>query len=255
MNDPHVEALYYGIGTGSESISYGDPPAVSFENQIGKFSLVDCKLTIELSEHFPDEQQARQVVQPFLRAWEVETDLTAQIGQVRFTFENSKIIDRDPPQPEGSRVIHAEVAEMILVGHKPTIHITCGKYPDPPTAFATTPEVELAHSRWARFREGKEPLQSMSYFVLTLIQKLSGSRKQAAKLFQIDIDILKKVGELSSTKGDAKTARKADFVEMTGSENSWLEAATRKIILRLGEHASGKPLAMIALADLPPLAD
>ena len=49
MNDPHVEALYYDIGTGNNRISYGEPPAVSFDNHIGKFSLVDCKLTVELS--------------------------------------------------------------------------------------------------------------------------------------------------------------------------------------------------------------
>ena len=76
MNDPHVEALHYEIGTGSDSISYGEPPAISFENQIGAFNLADGKLTIELSEHFSDEQQARQLVDPFLRSWEIETDLT-----------------------------------------------------------------------------------------------------------------------------------------------------------------------------------
>ena len=54
MNDPHVECLYYAIGTGSESISYGDPEPLSFSNSIGDFSLDEGKLTVELAEHFSD---------------------------------------------------------------------------------------------------------------------------------------------------------------------------------------------------------
>ena len=255
MNDPHVEALYYEIGTGNENISYGDPPQTSFENQIGCFKLADCKLTVELNEHFADEQEACKLVDPFLRSWEIETDLTANIGQIRFNFQSSKIVDRDPPPPGESRVVQVKGASVIAFAGSVTAHITCGKYPDPPTAFATTPEVELAHNRWARYREGKEPLQSMAYFILDLIITKVGSRKQAADTFQISRNVLGKIGELSSIKGDANTARKADYVDMTGGENSWLEAAVRKVILRLGEHASGEPLDKITLIDLPKLDD
>ncbi len=254
MNDPHVEALHYEIGTGSDSISYGEPPAISFENQIGAFNLADGKLTIELSEHFSDEQQARQLVDPFLRSWEIETDLTANLGQIRFTYRDSKIIDRDPPPPGTSQVIYARgITSMLAVGGNVTVKITCGKYPEPPTAFTTTPDVELAHLRWTQFREGKETLPAMAYFVLDLIQKKAGGQKQAAKAFQISRNVLGKVGDLSSSKGDANTARKADFKEMTGQEKAWLEHAVRKIIIRFGEHASGKPLDKITLADLPEL--
>jgi hypothetical protein len=224
-----------------------------FDNQIGKFDLADGKLTVELAEHCSDEQSARHIVEQYLRTWEIETDLTGQIGQIRFTFLNSKIIDRDPPPPGGSRIVQAKTASLRITGHKASIHITCGKYPDPPTAFATTPDVELVHNRWTRFREGKEPLQAMAYFLFTVIEKISGNPKQAASDFQVELAVLKKISELSSTKGDANTARKADFVEMSGSENAWLEAAVRKIILRLGERASGKPLDKITFADFPQL--
>jgi len=44
MSDPHVEALYYEIGTGSDSISYDDPQRMSFTNEIGSFELADDKL-------------------------------------------------------------------------------------------------------------------------------------------------------------------------------------------------------------------
>ena len=55
MNDPHVEALYYDIGTGSDSITYGDPEDVSFENDTGTFELADCKLTVTPADHYADE--------------------------------------------------------------------------------------------------------------------------------------------------------------------------------------------------------
>ena len=254
MNDPHIEALYYEIGTGSDSISYGDPPAISFENQIGAFNLADGKLTIELSEHFSDETQARQLVDPFLRSWEIETDLTANLGQIRFTYRNSKIIDRDPPPPGTSQVIYAQgIESMEAIGGNVTVKITCGKYPEPPGAFSTTPDVELAHLRWTQFREGKETLPAMAYFVLDLIQTKLGGLTQAAEALQISRNVLTKVRVLSSWKGDASTARKADFQVMTGGESRWLEAAVKKIILRLGEHASGEPLTKLTMSDLPEL--
>lgn len=253
MRDPHVEAVYYEIGTASDNISYDNPPPMAFGNDIGKFNLADCKLTVELLDHFPDEQSARQLVDTFLRSWETQTDLTAHLGQIRFKFQKSKIIDRDPPARGEAHVAHVTVRSMITVGEKATVSLKCNKYPGPPDAFATTGDVDLAHARWVRFREGKEPLQSMAYFVLTLIERLSGSRKKAAQVFQIDLDVLRKIGELSSTKGDANTARKAKFVDMTGAENGWLEAGIRRVIVRIGEHASGSPLTKITLADLPKL--
>jgi hypothetical protein len=66
---------------------------------------------------------------------------------------------------------------------------------------------------------------------------------------------LYKIGELTSTRGDAMTARKApvggQFRELTASESAWLEQATRRIIKRLGEHASGAALSQIEMKDLP----
>jgi len=99
MNDPHVEALYYNIGTDSDSISYGDPTDVSFDNDIGKFELVDCKLTVTPIDHYSSPDSARSVVDPFLKSWELHTDLTANLGQLRFTYKDAKVIDRDPQPP------------------------------------------------------------------------------------------------------------------------------------------------------------
>lgn len=251
MNDPHVECLYYDIGTNSKSISYGDPPPVTFENKIGRFELGNGRLSVFPTDHFTNEQSARDIVSPYLRAWEVHTDLTANLGQIRFTYKNAKIIDRNPP--ENGVIIQGTAASVVAVGCQATVRITCQHYPDPPDNFATTSDVELAFARWVQFREGKEPLQSMSYFIFTLVEGNAGGLKQAVETYQISRRVLVKIRELSSRKGDAKTARKADFIEMEGKEKAWLAAAVRSVVLRLGQYATGKPLDKITLSDLPPL--
>jgi hypothetical protein len=107
------------------------------------------------------------------------------------------------------------------------------------------------------FRAGKEPLQSMAYFVLTLLESVAGNRQEAARSFSIDLSVLSTIGRLSSTKGDSSTARKIKspkpLQELSGPEKQWLEQAIRRVIHRLGEHASGMPLTQIKLSDLPKL--
>jgi len=112
----------------------------------------------------------------------------------------------------------------------------------------------------------------MAYFILTLFQKAAeeatsaekaasakeGARKRAARHFRIDEKVLGKIGELSSKRGDERTARTAHepgekFQELTSVEKQWLEEAIPRVILRLGEHAPSISLALISLGDLPRL--
>jgi hypothetical protein len=78
----------------------------------------------------------------------------------------------------------------------------------------------------------------MAYFVLTHLEAIAGDRKTAAKVFAVDFKILQKLAELSSTGGDAATARKVSsttqFRELSGSEKAWIEQAVRRLIRRLG---------------------
>lgn len=256
MRDPHVQKLYYEVSSG-EGISYKDPEEVAFSNQLGAFNIRDGKLTVGPTEHFANEDEARQVIEPFLRAWEIETDLNSNVGMIRFKFDRAEVIDRDPPPPGTSQVIEAKAGEMIMLGESVSFHLTCSKYPQPPIAFRTTPEVEIGYRRWIAFRAGKEPLQSMAYFVLTLLESVAGGRQEAARIFYIDFPVLSTIGRLSSTKGDADTARKiptgAVLQELSGSEKQWLEQAARRLIYRLGERASGVPLTRIRMSDLPTL--
>lgn len=255
MHDPHVQVMHYSVGSG-EGISYREPEPVSFVNHLGAFNLVEGKLSIDPVEHFPDEEDARWAIEPFLRAWEMDADLSSNLGMIRFTFDRVELIDRDPPPPGSPQVIQLKgIASLSFVGQPVSLHLTCRKYPQPPHAFRVTPEVQHAYRRWLGYRSGKEPLQSMAYFVLTLLESTAGDRRNAAQSFNIELDILRTIGRLSSTKGDPETARKASagtqYQELTGAERQWLEKAISLVIRRIGEHASGAPLPAICLTDLP----
>lgn len=254
MRDPHVEVIYYKMDS-VETISYDNPQPISFSNHLGDFSLSNGELRTAPKEHFAGANEARAALEPFLRAWEISTDLNANFGMVRFKFDRVGLVDRAPPPPGGSIVVTAEGASMVMIGSSAVVHLTCREYPKPPTAFSATPEVMHAYRRWLRYREGNEPLQSMAYFVLTLLESAAGGREFASRTFQIHVDILRTMGRLSSTKGDATTARKVEnlnqFHDLTPAEKQWLEQAVRCLIRRLGEHASGAQVSEIKMADLP----
>jgi hypothetical protein len=257
MRDPHIDAVYYEIGTG-DGISFGAPPTMTVTNRLGTFELSNGKLSIRPTEHYSSGNEARAVLEPFLRAWEVDSDLTRNIGSIRFKFLSVHKVDRSPPVPDSGLVsIAVGAAEVIAVGEVASVHITQNTYPPPPGDFRTTPEVELAYSRWRAFREGREPLQSMSYAVLTLLESTAGNRRHAASTFHVDANILSTIGRLSSTKGDGATVRKfgagGQLQPLSGPESSWLEAAVRRLVRRIGEHAAGVQLSQLTMRDLPRL--
>jgi hypothetical protein len=256
MIDPHVQAVYYQVRS-EEGIIYDDPIQISFMNDLGKFDLSNSMLCIMPAKHFASEDDAKKELEPFLNDWVIGSDLTSNIGAIRFKFEHTDIIDLYPPLPGTSQNINLNVAEVVAIGESISVQVPRNEYPKPPEGFHATPTVMIAYDRWFEYKKGKGRLLDMAYFVLTLLESEAGYRKSAAIKFQIDKKILYKIGELSSRKGDEKTARKVDkknpFQGLHNSEILWLEEAIKKIIYRLGEVESGNPLVNITMDDLPPL--
>ena len=220
MRDPHVERLHYRIGSGADSLSFVDPEPQSFENILGRFDTTDGQATACPAEHFASEQDARTAIEPFFRAWEISADLKSDPGPIKFTFHHADVIDRNP-LPPGSAAVFTAVGtgEVLFVGAAARVQITSPRYPAPPSDFRTTTEVEVAYRRWLGYREGKEPLQSMAYFVYTLATGAAGGKKGAAKMYAIQEDVLGKLSELSSTRGGNRT-RSRRGVSRTGSSDS-----------------------------------
>ena len=125
MRDPHVETLYYTISS-HEGISYKDPEPIHLSNHLAQFDLADGRLAVRPAEHFADEATARQAVGPYLTSWEMDADLTSNIGTIRFQFERSEIIDRNPPKPGEPVTIQIQGVCIGISGLKATLHIRRG---------------------------------------------------------------------------------------------------------------------------------
>ena len=181
MRDPHVESLRYRIGT-SETTTYENPPAVEITRDEFDCSLDDGFLTCCMREHYSTVKEARRVIEDFLRSWEIKTALELGRGELRFHFEDSRIIDRDPPPPGSSQVL--KLSESLSITNSVRVrgraHVTRRKYPDPPTNFTVTPDVETLWQRYNNYLDGKEPLPSMAYFCLTVLKNKAGGEMRAA---------------------------------------------------------------------------
>lgn len=255
MRDPHVEALYYGVSA-DEGTEYIDPEPMSFTHTLGEFSIADRTLTLVPAEHFASERQARDAIGPYLRTWEVETDLTRGPGTIRFEFQRSTIVDRAPPAEGGNRVIEVEARAICVATATASAVVGLRRYPDPPTAFGLTSEVETVFRRWCAHRDGGEPILSFTYFLLTLLESRAGGRRAVALSYCVDLDILNKLGELTAERGDVSIARKVGkknkrWADLTGVETQWLQEVVRRLVRRLGEHAHGGALEQITVNDFP----
>ena len=240
----------------AEEVSYRDPPPVQFETDSFAGELRDGRLEIQLKTHCRTADEARELVRPFLRGWEIHSGLQDGREPISFDYQTAKVIDRDPPA-DGRIVIHAETGECVLIGESVTLHVTRVRYPPAPEAFVATPDVETLWNRYGAANEGREPLQGMAYFNLTVAEGIAGGRREAGELFNFDYVVLRKIGELSSERGDAATARKMppdrDTTPLSGPEKTWLQSAIRRLIAQIGEVQGGGTPTRVTMSDLPPL--
>jgi hypothetical protein len=257
MRDPHVESLQYNAGPTGQ-VSYDNPPLLESENNFCTLVLTDGMLVVRPKDHYATVQQAREAIEPFLQAWELDAELRWGPGTIRFTYKDHTIIDRDPLPPDESahQTIQVRPAGVSYVAGSVSLHVTRVNYPQPPPLLQLTPDVETMWLRYRGYREGREPLLAMAYFCLTVVAVSAGGRKAAAQLYNIDIKVLSKLGELTA-RGDAKTARKIQqgqsLQPLSGAEHAWLEEAVKTLIRKLGECRPGRPTPQLSMRDLPSL--
>lgn len=253
MRDPHVVSLLYRAIT-DENVAFNNPPPVENETEAFQMRLADGILTFEMKEHFTSEQEARKLVEPYLRAWEISSALHFWQEVMRFEFENAEVIDRNP-SPRTATLTN-------VVGSMPTLTDIRGiniftHYPEPPDRFVVSPDVETMWHRFEAYRAGRESLAVMGYMCLTVLQASAGGRKEAAKQYGINFKVLGKLGILTTTVGDERTARKAlpnhQFRPHTEAEILWIETVINRLIRRAGEWAYDPNAARheIRMVDLP----
>jgi hypothetical protein len=213
MNDPHVQTLRFRLRS-DHGVSYkDDAPPISYETLTFKATLHQGLLSMSMKPHFATPGEAIHAVIPDLRSWEITTSLRFGPGAFRFEFDGAEVIERTPFLP-GSRHVHSGSGSGgAVAGGFAGIHMIMSEYPAPPTHFKADPNVEVLWDRYTRFRRGGEPLTGMGYFCLSVIQADAGGRQKAATKFAIRVNVLNKLGELTSEAGDETEARKRDEKE------------------------------------------
>lgn len=255
MNDPHVEALHYNLKP-EASTKYDAPPAVTFSTATFDGVLESEKIIVKMTQHFPSEAEARSNVEPFLKAWEISASLEHGRDEFRFEFDHSDIVDRSPPPP-GEVHVHAVLAtgKMTFSGTATAVLVR-KLYTAPLQGFSATPMVELLWNRFKRHLQGSEPIYSMAYFCLTVLEKQAGDRKRLSTKYSIDMKVLNTIGELSTNRGsetDARKMPKGGLKPPTSNELVWLNSAMRQMILQVGLVESGSRPPRLSMGKLPKL--
>ena len=252
MNDPHVETLRYDLIT-DDSISYADGAKADGEETDFKWTLNRNCLIIEMKQHCATEDAAIAVVGPFLRRWEIDAGLNLGPGELNFRFTGSTIVDRSPPAADGE----GKVSSSIGLSMTAIEHVVRHQLPmPPPTGFELNDFVENMWGRYEGYKRGREPLAAMAYYCLTVLEGQAGTRANTASMFNVHIDVLKDLGELTSAADDPNEGRKAKGTNrpaLTPAERSWVEEAIKLLIRRAGEvHATGATsLDQLTMSDLP----
>ena len=252
MNDPHVETLIYRVDHGN-SIDYSDAKPLQVDGFRFQLYVDGDGARFDLKEHCATEEKAKEVVADYIRVWEFDATLKrAQLDSFKLMFERAIVVDRNPTL--GSVRLSASF-ELEATGSA-KVTIKPRKYPAPPSDLALNPDLETMHHRFMCYREGREPLASMAYFCLTILEESAGGRRNAASKFQTEKGVLDKLGELSTNRG-GQEARKAHGVGRTllAREREFLEQAVKALIRRAAEveHAPDLVHPKILLLDLPTL--
>ena len=256
MRDPRVMALHY-TAVIIESTDYDRAPSLEFEVLDFSLKLDKGHLVCSPKVHFSSAEEARAVIEEFLHAWEADIALRYGKEELHFRFMRADMIDRDPPPPDLTNNRSGAVTLTGGGGITCRGHVSRGEYPDPPRIFRLTPEADTLYKRYNNYKKGCEPLQAMAYACLTLLERNAVNRRTIAKRYNIDEDVFRKIGEISSTRGDNLTARKFDKRgierQLSHGEAIWVEAAIKALIRQVGETHSNTVPQKLKMSDLPPI--
>ena len=256
MKDPHVVALTYKVRHGSD-FDYSSAKSLCALTGEVDLRLENGKARFVMRGHHTTEKEARDAIDDYIKAWELAAALEYGPNAFRLEFDCAEIEDRNPTP--GVTTLHFKPLRVAVALGTPRIVTKPPTYPAPPSkGLARSPDVESMYRRFVGYFEGSEPLTSMAYFCLTVLEtstvKCRGRRKAAATKYGIDEQVLKNLGRLCSAKGGAG-ARKAEGVdhELSSHERHFLHMAVRAIIRRAAEvaHDPRAPLTPVTLRDLP----
>jgi hypothetical protein len=96
LNDPHVVSLTYGINK-AETVDFDKAPPLTVDRGAFRVTIDAYTSKIELVDHFASVEEARNLVEPFLRAWELEADLRDSRERFRSPTKRQRSLIEIPP--------------------------------------------------------------------------------------------------------------------------------------------------------------
>lgn len=272
MSHLHVARLVYRLKTDG-TWTFEDPSKVERQTDAFFLRLEDDMLYISMREHHETAESARTRVKKYLRSWEISAGLQYDgTSEMWFEFDSAEVLDltEHPRAPTGTPqvVVSLSAASMSIAALAATAHVTSRSYPNPPDHFTVSEDVEVMWTLYQRYRKNRERLLTMAATCLSWLEfraqqndptSKKSWRKKAAQQYNIDFDILRKLGDLTANLGVGVEARKVHGGSQprnpTHREKKWIEEAIKKIIRQVGEHAADSQgeLPKITTANLPQL--
>jgi hypothetical protein len=252
MNDPHVVALHYRIKH-TEYCDYNKAPPLEHDEAGFSIRVEKNEARVVMKSHHATSESARDVVESFLRAWELSAALSHATAMFEFVFQSAEIIDRKPTP--GQLCPQGITAGSPSIG-VPDFHVARNQYPDPPSGLARDTDVDLMFDCYRMWCTDRRRLSDACYFCLTVLERAAGNRKRAAVRFGIDHPVLDKIGNLTAKKG-GNEARKAlgAHTGFTSREQIWLQEVLKLLVRRAAEvaHDPNAALNKIVMSNLPPI--
>lgn len=260
LSDPHVERLYYTV-VHDQSVDYENATPLEAETGAFRVTVDQGRATFHMKEHFATVEEAQCVVGPFAQSWEVLAGIEFGPDEFKLEYRSAEVVDREPSD-EG-RTVRMKAHSVVKATADAKLHLSRGKYPIPPADFTASPDAQTMFLGYKLYRKGRKPILSMAFMCLATLEASSviparGSklRRAVAKQYHISYDILDRLGQLASTRGDERDARKASkggFTPLEPAERTWIDAVVKAIILRVGEwaYAPKARLPEITMADFP----
>jgi len=257
MNDPHIEKLYYRVII-PDHTDYDNAPPISGETDEFKCLLSMDQLIIEMKTHFSSEDEAREVVYQYLKAWEVTAAMVHGPESLTFNFDRSQILERTQGAAYSDNTeLNVSASEVIQLSDVLRLHVSQAEFPPPPQRFRLSPEAEMMFQRYKLYHEGRESLLGMAYWCLTVIEYSARGRTEAADQYRVDLKVLRRLGELCGNRGGINEARKlngqAGVTPLKPEEREWIKTVIKTLILRVGEYAFNPiaKLTQITMSDFP----
>jgi hypothetical protein len=254
MNDPHVETLFYRINH-SEGVDYSKAPLLELPEPKFTIYIEHKSARIDMRGHYAAVQDARDVVEPFLRLWELTAALNRNPGEWQFVYDRANVIDRNPTP---GAAIFAASGHVEVSGKGVMLRHGRASFPPPPVGMARDVAVDFMFYRYCMWREGRTTLTDTANCCLTMLEFKAGDRKKASPLYGVSSKVLNKLGLLLDTKGGITEARKgkAAHANFTPAERQWIIKLIPILIRRAAEVAFDRTAShpQITMADLPPLA-